>query len=257
MITGAGTKNEISAAGVPMIFTPFCCAWNWDARPFPVFPLEEGVWSDGGDWATGNWIGGKGPALDPPMVDAPPGPGAYVVFPTLVGRGWSIAYAPRFSLRSHAHVSGREVRVASMSAPLYDISLSFDLLRSDATAAEVQEVIGFIGANAGQAQPFLFAPPADVSAYKSAPLGLGDGAATAFVICRDIGGVVERVQALIGAPTVYLNGVALETGAYNVSILPATVVFATAPPPGPFCASILRLRISRASPTTARIWSSS
>ena len=65
----SGAKNETSAAGVPMIFTPFCCAWNWDARPFPVFPLEEGVWSDGVNWATGNWIGGKGPALDPPAAE--------------------------------------------------------------------------------------------------------------------------------------------------------------------------------------------
>ena len=166
----AGTRNETSAAGAPMIFTPFCCAWNWDARPFPVFPIDEGVWSDGGEWATGNWIGGKGPALEPPAADAPPGPGAYVTFPALVGQGWSVLYAPRFSNRAQAHVSGREVRVASMSAPLYDITLSFDLLRGDSTAAEVQQVIGFIGAHAGQGLPFLFAPPQDVSVYRGAPL---------------------------------------------------------------------------------------
>ena len=119
-----------------------------------------------------------------------------------------------------------------MSAALYDIDLSFDLLRSDATYAEVQQVIGFVGAHAGQAQPFLFAPPQDLSVYQGAPLGLGDGATTSFMISREIGGVAERVQALLGATTVYLNGVALPTDAFSLSILPATVIFATAPPAG-------------------------
>ncbi len=40
------------------------------------------------------------------------------------------------------------------------------------------------------------------------------------------------MQALLGATTVYLNGVALPTDAFSLSILPATVIFATAPPPG-------------------------
>ncbi len=228
----AGANNETSGSGVPMIFTPFCCAWNWDARPFPVFPLDAGVWSDGGNWPTGNWIGGKGPAIDPPAVDAPPGPGIFAAFPILIGQGWSVKYAPRFSTRALAHVSGREVRSACMTSPLYDIELSFDLLRDDLLDGELQQVIGFIGLHAGQAQPFLFAPPSDLSAYFDATLGLGDGATRAFLVEREIGGFVENVQALIGAPTVCLNGVALAPGAYSVSILPTTVTFSVAPPSG-------------------------
>jgi uncharacterized protein (TIGR02217 family) len=105
-------------------------------------------------------------------------------------------------------------------------------LRGDAIFAEVQQVIGFIDAQAGQALPFLFAPPHDVSVYRGAPLGVGDGATTDFVISREIGGVSERVQALIGAPSLYMNGVALPTSDYGLSILPATVVFAAAPAAG-------------------------
>ncbi len=225
-------NNPVSASGVPMIFTPFCCAWNWDARPFPVFPLDSNVWGDGGDWANGTWIGGKGPAVAPPAPDAPPGVGAYVAFPTLIGQGWSVKYRPHFLTSVHTYVSGRELRAARRLNPLYDIELNFDLLRGDAAFAEFQTVIAFIASHAGQAQPFLFAPPDSLGQYVGAPVGIGDGATTSFVLTREIGGYGENVQALLGAPTVYLNGVALSPSSYALSILPATVTFATAPAAG-------------------------
>jgi uncharacterized protein (TIGR02217 family) len=197
-----------------------------------VFPLDASVWSDGGNWPTGNWICGKGPMLDPPTTDAPPGPGSYAVFPMLMGQGWSIAYAPRFSTRVLAHVSGREARSARMVSPLHDIELSFELFRDDASFQELQQVMGFVGSHAGRAQPFLFAPPSGLSACTGAPLGTGDDVTRSFLFRRAIGGFGENVQALIGAPTVYLNGVALSSTAYGFSILPAMVTFAVAPPSG-------------------------
>ncbi|MCA1866508.1 glycoside hydrolase TIM-barrel-like domain-containing protein [Agrobacterium genomosp. 3] len=33
--------------------------WTWDARPFPAFPLNGAVWSDGGNWRTGHWLNGR------------------------------------------------------------------------------------------------------------------------------------------------------------------------------------------------------
>lgn len=33
--------------------------WTWDARPYPVFPLALGVWSDGSAWRTGHWLNGR------------------------------------------------------------------------------------------------------------------------------------------------------------------------------------------------------
>jgi hypothetical protein len=33
--------------------------YTWDARPYPHFPLYSAVWSDGGNWPYGHWIGGK------------------------------------------------------------------------------------------------------------------------------------------------------------------------------------------------------
>ncbi|MDI7861255.1 glycoside hydrolase/phage tail family protein [Rhizobiaceae bacterium n13] len=34
-------------------------AWTWDARPFPAFPADLSVWSDGGNWRTGHWLNGR------------------------------------------------------------------------------------------------------------------------------------------------------------------------------------------------------
>ncbi|MGR6466287.1 baseplate multidomain protein megatron [Rhizobium sp. PAMB 3182] len=33
--------------------------WTWDARPFPTFPFDTSVWSDGDNWRTGHWLNGR------------------------------------------------------------------------------------------------------------------------------------------------------------------------------------------------------
>lgn len=33
--------------------------WAWDARPFPLFPVREDIWSDGANWAFGHWLNGR------------------------------------------------------------------------------------------------------------------------------------------------------------------------------------------------------
>lgn len=33
--------------------------WSWDARPFPAFPENLSVWSDGDNWRTGHWLNGR------------------------------------------------------------------------------------------------------------------------------------------------------------------------------------------------------
>jgi hypothetical protein len=222
-------KVPVSSGGVPMILTAFCCAWNWDARPFPVFPLNNTVWGDTGGWRAGNWIGGKGPAIVPPAAPAPTGPGSYAVFPALIGEGWGVHYKPHFSTKVSAKVTGRETRAGAFASPLWDIELTFDVLRSGAAYGELQTVIGFIGANAGKLTPFLFAPPGGLGAFTGAALGTGDGSRTAFIVTRAIGGFAENVPALIGAPVVYANGAVVSASAYALSILPATITFSVAP----------------------------
>ncbi|MBP2547504.1 hypothetical protein J2858_000397 [Neorhizobium galegae] len=33
--------------------------WSWDTRPYPAFPNELSVWSDGDNWKTGHWLNGR------------------------------------------------------------------------------------------------------------------------------------------------------------------------------------------------------
>ncbi len=33
--------------------------WAWDARPWPVFPIRNDIWTDGQNWAFGHWLNGR------------------------------------------------------------------------------------------------------------------------------------------------------------------------------------------------------
>ncbi|MGH9916324.1 MAG: baseplate megatron protein TIM-barrel domain-containing protein, partial [Pyrinomonadaceae bacterium] len=52
--------------GGAMLDTSHIYVWAWDTRPFPAFPLNRKLWSDGDHWMTGHWLNGRlsGVALD-------------------------------------------------------------------------------------------------------------------------------------------------------------------------------------------------
>ncbi|MBO9408058.1 glycoside hydrolase/phage tail family protein [Shimia sp. R9_1] len=53
-------NNPVSGAyGGPMVDTQRMFAWAWDARPFPAFPNEREIWTDGGNYAKGHWLNGR------------------------------------------------------------------------------------------------------------------------------------------------------------------------------------------------------
>lgn len=56
---GPGRNPVSSVDGRPMIDMDRAHVWAWDARPFPDWPLREGVWSDGPLWRTGHWLNGR------------------------------------------------------------------------------------------------------------------------------------------------------------------------------------------------------
>lgn len=43
----------------PMVDTANFWFWAWDARPFPTFPLDSKLWSDGENWNRGHWLNGR------------------------------------------------------------------------------------------------------------------------------------------------------------------------------------------------------
>ena len=101
-------NNATSGAGLPMLNWTFACVWNWDARPWPIFPLDSSAWGDTGNWAAGDWTTGLRTLLVPPEPTPPPTPGSYATFPDIATLGWSIEITPRFSTGVASHSSGRE-----------------------------------------------------------------------------------------------------------------------------------------------------
>ena len=43
----------------PMLDFDHSLAWAWDARPFPVFPVNQPLWDDGANFETGHWLNGR------------------------------------------------------------------------------------------------------------------------------------------------------------------------------------------------------
>jgi hypothetical protein len=57
---GDPAVNPVSDVyGGPMLEMGYAHVWAWDARPWPAFPNETGLWSDGGNWRLGHWITGR------------------------------------------------------------------------------------------------------------------------------------------------------------------------------------------------------
>lgn len=53
-------NNPVSSLyGGPMVEVDHAHAWAWDARPFPEFPGQTAIWSDGGNYSRGHWLNGR------------------------------------------------------------------------------------------------------------------------------------------------------------------------------------------------------
>jgi hypothetical protein len=214
-----------------MLQWAFACVWNWDARPFPTFPLNSAAWGDTGNWQAGDWASGLRTSLVPPAPTAPPSPGTYATFPVLSTLGWSVSITPRFSTGVAGHVSGRESRAAGRAWPLFDLELTCEVLRTAAGDQELQTVAGFFEAMGGADTPFWIAPPG-LSALTGQAIGTGDGSTTVFPLVASLGPATEPVYGTSGVSAVRLNGAALASGWSVSSDYTPAITFAVAPAAG-------------------------
>jgi hypothetical protein len=157
--------------------------------------------------------------------------------PSLAGLSWSRHKKPGFSTRVASHVSGREVRVALMSYPLYEFEAVYNGLASAATpsfiglgAASLQSLMGFFLQLQGQFGTFLYTDPDDNTVTAQA-FATGDGATTSFTMMRSLGGFPEPVGWVTSIANVYLNGVAQSASSYSLAV-PNTLTFSSAPGSG-------------------------
>ncbi len=156
--------------------------------------------------------------------------------PALPGLSWSRKKKPAFSTRVASHSSGREVRVALMSYPLYEFEANYSGLSSSASAfaglgaSSLQSLMGFFLQLQGQFGTFLYADPDD-NTVAGQGIGVGDGSTTVFQFSRALGGFAEPVGWVTALSNVYLNGVAQSGSSYSLAP-PNTLTFTAAPESG-------------------------
>ncbi len=158
-------------------------------------------------------------------------------FPLPPGLGWSVHVSPKFKTRVATHISGREIRTAWQQYALYDLTLTFEVLRGDATA-EIQTLMGFFLARQGQYDTFLLdlgaitRSAADDTVTLGAQ-GIGDGTTTVFTLVRAVGEAVEPVGYVFPADLagVYVAGTLQDPASYTFAA-PNTLTFNTAPVAG-------------------------
>jgi uncharacterized protein (TIGR02217 family) len=153
-------------------------------------------------------------------------------FPALKGQGWSVIKRPMFSTRTIGHVSGREVRRAFYSFPIYEFELVYDGLDSAGRFAglganSLQSLMGLYLASQGSYGTFLYTDPTDSQAAAQV-LGTGDGAKTVFTFQRTLGAAIEPVSYVTSVANVYLDAVDQPSG--WTATAPRTLTFAS--PPG-------------------------
>lgn len=151
------------------------------------------------------------------------------VFPSLPGLSWPLVRSPIWKTGIQTTQSGRELRAAFMSYPLYKWSLQFDVLRTASANTEFQQLIGFFNARSGSFDSFLFSDPDDNTVTQQ-NIGSGNGTQTQFQLVKSYGGMVEPVLAVNTITQVRVNGVA--TSAYTVNVMTGIITFTTAPPSG-------------------------
>ncbi len=151
------------------------------------------------------------------------------VFPSMPGLKWGSVKTPMWSTKIQRSASGRELRAAYYSAPLWKISLSYEVLRSGALA-ELQTMVGFFNARRGSFDSFLYSDPEDHLVVNQA-FGIAAAGQTQYQLVRTYGGHVDPVLAPKlsgdGAVVISVNGVPQTAGTHYTLGVDGLVTFLT------------------------------
>lgn len=151
------------------------------------------------------------------------------VFPVLKGLTFPAEKTPLWSTKIQQSASGKETRIGFWSYPIWQYSVSYDILRSDSVNAELQTLLAFFNARQGAFDDWLFDDPDDNTAAAE-PFGTGDGTTTSFQLSRSLDGIAEPVRAVNTVSAVTSNG--SPAGSYTVNYNTGVITFATAPASG-------------------------
>jgi len=114
------------------------------------------------------------------------------VFPDLPGVQIGIKKSSQWATIVQTTASGREIRSALQSQPLYNFELPYSFLRRAPIHYELQTLQGFINTMRGAWDSWLYSDPTD-RLMENSQIGTGDGRTTTFQLQRTYGGFTEPV----------------------------------------------------------------
>lgn len=138
---------------------------------------------------------------------------------------------PTWSTRMQRADSGRELTSADWANPIWNFTLTFEILRDrsiNSFTSEIRKLMDFVNQMRGGNDTFLFTDSTDFSVTDEV-LGTGDGVETEFQLVRRLyaGGFVEDIIAPNVITNVKIDGSA--TTAYTLDTSTGVITF-TSPP---------------------------
>lgn len=134
------------------------------------------------------------------------------IFPKLPGLTWGITRTPVWSTHIQTSSSGRELRAAYWSYPIWRYSLKYELLRAGAQQ-ELQQLVGFFNAHRGSYESFLFDDPDDNTVQDQVFAVTTHGTLT-YQLARSFGEFVEPVLEPKPGLVIKANGQVLTPGTH-------------------------------------------
>jgi len=154
------------------------------------------------------------------------------IFPsTFPGLRWDVQKVPLWRTKIQSTVSGKELRAAMMSYPLWQFSLSYEVLRAASAYAELQSLMGFFNLRNGSFDSFLYTDPDDKSVTDE-NFGTGNGSQVVFQLLRSYGGFLEPIQNVNVLTNIKKNGVTMVNPADYTINSTGVVTFTSAPANG-------------------------
>lgn len=129
------------------------------------------------------------------------------VLPALPGLTFPRKRNPNWSSVKNDSLSNRRTRFSLVSYPTYSFEIPISYLKTDALTLQWQTLMGFINSLNGTVGLFGYADPLD-QGVSGQEFAVGDGSTLGpFQLVRGLGGFVEPVFLLNGAPTIQVAGV--------------------------------------------------
>jgi len=171
--------------------------------------------------------------IPPPPGPPPPGDGPVaLVYPDLIGLGYSVFKRPIFKTGVSEATSLREARIGYAQNNIWEWDLSYDYLpdmqANGTTATDLKTLMGFFLASHGGLFGFLFTDPDD-HAIVGQGIAVTDGTTNTWQLCRNFGWGTVSPSIVSETPfepvgfvnltkpfTVYFDGVPIDPSTYDV-----------------------------------------